>query len=172
MGTSRTVNQFARKIEGGGTQAVTEAVRKGVMDSALAGKGIFLANMGTRRLRNVGKGGAKVGARYDAGATSPSTAAARLYYTGPAHLINNDTKAHSVYPRGAQVRDGDTGKVTKRRRKGGAQGLRFPDGGIRVHANHPGTTGKKFFERSVPQVEASRRRIMRAALAKAMRSAF
>ncbi len=174
MGTSTSVTQFSRKISVGGSKAVSEAVRDGVQKSALAGKRIFLANMGTRRLRNVGrsKGGAKVGARYDLGAVSPSDAAARLYYVGPAHLLNNPIQEHAIYPRGVRVRDGESNKVTKRARKGGGQGLVMPDGQIRVYANHPGTAGKHFFEKSVPQVEAARRRIMRQELASSMRKQF
>lgn len=177
MGTSTSVNQFAAKLSTGGPTAISETVRDGVMKTAQTGKAIFLANMGTTRLRNVGKG-AKVGARYDAGAVSPSDAAALLYYTGPVHIINNDTRPHAIYPRGASVRDseGNAARLssgrTRRRRRDGAQGLAFPDGNVRLYANHPGTKGKQFFERSKPQVEAARDRIMRVQLGASMRKVF
>lgn len=177
MGTSTSVGQFAAKLSAGGPTAVSETVRDGVMKTAQTGKAIFLANMGTTRLRNVGKG-AKVGARYDAGAVSPTDAAALVYYTGPVHIINNPTRPHAIYPRGVSVRNEDGSAATlnsgrtRRRRRDGAQGLAFPDGNVRSYANHPGTAGKKFFERSKPQVEAARDRIMRAQLSVSMRKVF
>jgi hypothetical protein len=170
VGTSTTVAQFSAKIATGGTTAVSETVRQGVAESALAGKQIFLANMGTRRLRNVGRG-AKVGARFDMGAVSPTEAAALLYYTGPVHIINNPTPPHAIYPRGARVRDSG-GAITSRRRKGGGQGLRFPDGEVRLYANHPGTSGKHFFEHSQPQVERARSRIMKRTYNRALTRVF
>lgn len=162
MGTTNSVAAFAAKIEAGGTEAIATTVQKAIDETALAGESVFLANMGVTRLRNVGRG-AKVGARFDKGATGPANAAALLYYTGPAHLLNNPTSAHAIYPRGARVRD-EAGSITKSRRRGGGQGLAFADGNVRLYANHPGTSGKHFFERSVPQVATARDRIFRAML--------
>jgi len=161
MGTSTSVGQFAGKIRSAGG-AIEGATRASVNEAALAGKAIFLANMGTTRLRNVGKGGAKVGARYDIkGGATPT---ALLRYTGPAHIINNPTKPHRIEPRGR------TRTASGRQRKG-AKALTI-GGNVRPYADHPGTTGKHFFQRSVPQVASLAARIMARSTTTALRKIF
>lgn len=180
MGTSTTVGGFAGKIQAGG-MAVQSAEWSAVNEAALAGKGIFLANMGTRTIRNLGAG-AKVGARYDMGGT-PSAPTALLRYTGPVHILNNDIRPHAIYPRGARVRAED-GAIARGlpnassprgrsfgARRGGAMGLTIGPN-VRLYANHPGTTGKQFYERSVPQVKAVAAKIMRTRIGSALRSVF
>lgn len=68
-------------------------------------------------------------------------AAALVGYSGPAHLVNNPTRAHTIYPRRRP------GGRTRRR---GATVLRFNagDGGFAPSARHPGTQGKHFFEKA------------------------
>ena len=57
--------------------------------------------------------------------------------------INNDTAAHEIAPR---------------RKKA----LAFPDGGVRGGpVQHPGTRGKKFFERAEPIVVRNSARLIR-----------
>lgn len=184
MGTSTSVAEFAAKLTQAGA-AVQGATRASVAEAALAGKAIFLANMGTTSMSNVGRG-AKLGARFDIkGTTNPT---ALLYYTGLVHLLNNPTSAHAIYPRGATVTGADgsvvRGRVLRETRRGtrgvnkggfrgsGAKGLAFPDGNVRLYANHPGTSGKRFYERSVPQVAAAARRALSASTSTALRKVF
>lgn len=161
MGTSTNVAQFAGKLHAGGA-AIQGATAQAVFESALVGKGIFQANMGTTRLRNVGKNGARVGARFDMkGGANPT---ALLRYTGPAHLINNPTSPHVIEPRGR------TRTAGGRKRKG-AQALTI-GGNVRAYAHHPGTSGKAFYQRSVPQVATAAVMIMRRSTSTALRKVF
>ena len=66
-----------------------------------------------------------------------------IAYTGPVHLMNNDTAKHEIAPK---------------RKKA----LAFPDGEVRLGpVMHPGTKGKKFFERAEPIVLAQSERIIK-----------
>jgi hypothetical protein len=161
MGTSTNVGEFAGKIHRAG-RSIQGAQRAGVAEAALVGKGIFLANMGATRMSNVGRG-ARLGARFDIKGVQAPTAI--LYYTGPAHLLNNPTKAHEIAPRSSQRTAGG------RRRRGTAKAL-TAGSGVYAKVQHPGTAGKKFFERSVPQVAAAHRNAQQRAVRKALTSAF
>lgn len=59
------------------------------------------------------------------------TDSALVRYTGPAHLVNNPTKPHQIAPK---------------RRKA----VRLRDGSLRSVIEHPGTTGKHFYEKAKP----------------------
>lgn len=107
--------------------------RKAIEASALAAKTALLAAPGAPKfLRGVGRKGARVGVRYDVKGVGNPTALVRWF--GPAHLVNNPTKAHTIAPRG------------RTRRRGNAMALNTPDG-PRAKANHPGTRGKRFFQK-------------------------
>jgi hypothetical protein len=80
---------------------------------------------------------------YDIGGQG-SHAWALIGYRGPAHLLNNPTKPHMIYPRRRP------GVRTRRR---GASVLKFPDGGFAASAHHPGTKGKHFYEAAKAIVE-------------------
>ena len=95
---------------------------------------------GDGRLSGVGKKGAKVGARYDVkGSTNPT---ALITATGPMQLIERDTKAHTI---------------PKPRRRGRKR-YAVIDGHAYASAQHPGTRGKRPFEkgwrRAAPQAPA------------------
>jgi hypothetical protein len=81
---------------------------------------------------NVGKRGQKVGVRYDL--RSDTEAVVRM--TGPAHLIERNTKAHRI------PRERKTGRAKKRYAV-------IPGVGVRAFANHPGTKGKHPWGRGV-----------------------
>lgn len=66
-------------------------------------------------------------------------ATAIVGYRGPAHLVNNATSAHTIYPR---RRAG----VRTRRRGASVLKITHGDGGFAAFAPHPGTKGKHFFE--------------------------
>lgn len=78
---------------------------------------------------NVGKRGARVGVRYDQ--PTPNTALVRM--TGPAHLLESDTKPHRI-PREKVGRG--------RARRANSKLISIPGVGVRAYANHPGTKGK------------------------------
>lgn len=88
-----------------------------------------LAMAAPRGRSNVGKKGAKVGVRYD----NPAPHKAVVRMTGPAHLLESDTKSHRI-PR-SQVGRG-------RVRRANTKKIFIPGVGVRAYANHPGTRGK------------------------------
>lgn len=111
----RTVMQMALVT----TKAMREQVR--------------LATGGDSRLSGVGKKGARIGARYVMlRAAANPTAAVRA--TGPAHLVEHPTEAHSIAPK-------------RRRGEQGRRALRFRDGRFAASAQHRGTHPSKPYER-------------------------
>jgi len=101
---------------------------------------------------------AKVGARYDVKGASHPVALIRA--TGPLHILESDTDAHPILPKGVGRAKGRT-KVARRQAKqdlynalfggsvgSGATPLRTPYG-PRYRVNHPGTTGKKTWSRGI-----------------------
>lgn len=95
-----------------------------------------LAIAAPRGRLNVGKRGAKVGVRYDL--RSDTEAIVRM--TGPAQLIERDTKAHRI-PRGT-VGQG-------RRQRANTKRIVIPNVGVRMWAQHPGTKGKHPWEKGL-----------------------
>lgn len=153
---SSSVDDLANRLVRGG-QEITRANRVGVEKACLAGKNVMLATMtaalGGNRLSGVGKKGAKVGVRYHVrGYMNP---VGIIQYTGPAHLANSGTRPHQILPRSRQT----TAKGNRRR--GSAKAL-SPAGNpwAAASADHPGTKGKKFFEKAEPIVVAQSKRII------------
>lgn len=112
--------------------ALPLAAREAVFALALLGKEHQLAAARARgvgdRLSGVGRSGARLGVGFDVkGETSPT---ALLRWRGPAHLVNNPTRAH---------------EIAARRRRGSGAVLKLPDG-YAPKVPHPGTAGKHFFE--------------------------
>lgn len=153
MGTSTSIDQFAAKITKAGTN-LKEAEQVSIVESAQAGKAIMLANMGFTRMRGVGRKGARVGVRYTVkGGSSPSVL---LGYFGPVHLANNPTSPHRIEPK--------SGRSGKKAIVVGGQPV--------ANADHPGTAGKKFFERSKPQVQQTAGKILERSVQTALRRSF
>ena len=89
----------------------------------------------------LGKGRRKWNVRYRV--RGFETVVGTVSYSGPVHLMNNDTAPHEIAPR---------------RKKA----LAFPDGNVRLGpVQHPGTRGKKFFERAEPIVLNQSERIIK-----------
>ena len=132
MGTSNSVAEFVGKIDQAG-KAIQKVNRDAVNDAALAGKRIIEGSIRTvvpdMNMSGVGKG-AKVGVRYDIKGSRNPTALMRA--TGPLHLVENSTGAHTI-PRAAS------------RRRGKRKRLAFPDGSVRRSVQHPGTKGQAPF---------------------------
>lgn len=107
---------------------------------------------GDSRLSGVGKSGARVGARYRVSGTG---AAAKAYIRalGPYQLLERDTAAHFMVPRGWRVSKRYGTAVAKGRTPrgpmflAGSRALKFK-GGFYTTAEHPGTRGKHTFERA------------------------
>lgn len=148
---SATAEQLASRLVSGG-RAVVRADRVGVQKACLAGKSVLLASAAGAGLS---PGDQLSGAVNSAGTTRRRSlfrvvyrvrgvefVVGVLFMRGPVHLLNNDTSPHEIAPR---------------RKKA----LAFPDGEVRLGpVQHPGTTGKKFFERAEPVIIAQSRRII------------
>lgn len=118
--------QFATKMA-----RVSKDVRgadRGIVNrAALATKKavqVRLAVAAPRGRLNVGKRGQKIGVRYT---LLPKSA--KVFMTGPAQLIERDTKPHRI------PKERKTGRAKRRYAV-------IPGVGVRAWANHPGTKGK------------------------------
>ena len=121
--------------------ASASAAGLGAPGSTLGGAGARRKKKGGGTITGGGTLGRKWNVRYRV--VGYQNVVGTLAYTGPVHLMNNDTAAHEIAPR---------------RKKA----LAFPDGGVRLGpVQHPGTRGKKFFERAEPIVLAQSERIIK-----------
>lgn len=113
----------------------------------------------------------------------PQSTGIAVRWNGPAHLVNNPTRAHDIQPRGFV----GTRSVGRKAQRGAAllaafglnarsaQGaLRLADGQMRTTVHHPGTRGKHFFEkgrdRAVPAATKEYRQAFRSDMAKVVQS--
>lgn len=104
---------------------------------------------GVTRLRGVGKSGARIGVRYD-----QRNKDVEVRMTGPAHLIERDTKPHPIGPRKKKA-------------------LTLAGGQVRSFVgDHPGTKGKHPFEKGVNRVLPRLTAIVLAEQVKSMRRIF
>lgn len=140
-----TPAQFARKMHRS-AQGMRRAPRDITTKAALTVKRAAQTQLSVAAPRgrlNVGKKGQRVGVRYDL--RSDNEAMVRM--TGPAHLIERDTKAHPI-PKEFKGRG--------KRRTRNVKRLSIPGVGVRMSAQHPGTKGKHPWEKSLrislPQV--------------------
>ena len=125
------LNAFARDV--GNVQVPLGATAlhvKNLMQASAAASGALGSKPAGKRRT--------IGVRYDLKGAGPHMQAV-VGYTGPAHLINNPTRPHRIEPRRPR------GRATRRRR--GAQALTI-NGSVRAWANHPGTTGARFYEQA------------------------
>ena len=121
MGTSTSPGEMARKLDRLARDLSDQ--RRPLTLTALAGKRIFASTAAAARASRLAR------ARYDLFGNT-----AVIQYRGAkAHLVNNPTKAHRIEPR-------------SRRRRGGSRRALTIGGDVRAYANHPGTSGKRFFE--------------------------
>lgn len=141
MGTSTSPAAFVEKID-----AATRAIasnRPAIQATALHAKMLFI---GSAAASGVGRGAGrspvskKVSAKYDLRG-GEQDASALVRYTGPAHLLNDRTKAHVIRRRKSARTEG----------RGG--GINIPGVGVRRYAMHPGTKGLHFAERAKRECE-------------------
>lgn len=143
MGVSRSPEQLARKLAHAASAIGDNKVA--VERTALAVKGVFLDSLRASGVSGSTKISRKVKARYDVKGTRNPTALVR--YTGPAHLLNNPTKPHSVVSR----RNRRSRKWRGSRDSGvGLKGAVLVNGQPKAYAAHPGTRGLHFFQRAKP----------------------
>jgi hypothetical protein len=165
MGTSRSPAEFVGKINKIG-QATDKARKSTVSDGAFAAKKVMLGAAAAKGVMLGGKiAGRKWNVTYDVRGGEVPVALVR--FTGPFHLVNNDTKAHYVVARGlggnresrgtAAVQasasrfsgDSAAGAFGGQRRGRGRRALNI-NGNIRAYAFHPGTSGKGIFQAAKP----------------------
>lgn len=130
---------------------------------------------GVGRRSTASKGGAKVGVRYDVKGKKNPTALLRM--TGPAQLVERDTKPHTIIPRSVGRVQGRRTKDNRRAAKqnlydalfggtfgGGGKPLALGNGRFAMRVQHPGTKGKHPFERGVERARPAAERILRGAV--------
>ena len=142
MGTSTSIAQFTGKLDKLATEMAN--VQAPLEATALRGKQIFLAAAASSGAIGAKPAGKRktIGARYDAKnrkSASLGEGQVVITYTGPAHLLNNPTRAHDILPR---RRPG-----VRTRRRQAARALTI-NGDFRSIAHHPGTRGKHFYEKA------------------------
>jgi len=130
------------------------AGRAGVEAASLAVKTAVVAQLGgVSRLSGVGKRGAKIGVRYDIRGTRNPTSLVRA--TGPFHLIERDTAAHTIP-----------------KRRGKSNLLRIGDRVVTGPIQHPGTRGKHPWMLGVRGARPITREVFRRATLRVLKGAF
>lgn len=134
MGTSSSAAHLAAKLASAGAN-VEAATRAGLNAGGMTVKTtavayLAAAGVGSGRLSGVGKRGGRIGVRYKIAQTGDG-AVVDVGMTGPAQLIERDTKAHPIGPRKSKT-------------------LKLATGDFRPFvAHHPGTRGKHPWEKSL-----------------------
>lgn len=133
MGFSQSPGQLAAKFRMAAT-AMQRTETVGLQKAASFTKGVIQHEIEQvapgRRMRGVGRNGARVGAGYKIfGSTATITA------RGPLHLLERSTKPHEITP--------------KRRRRGKAKKAVTTPYGPRKRVMHPGTRGKHPWRKGV-----------------------
>lgn len=167
MGTSRSPAQVAAKFAKLAAE-LRQANKRGVSAGALLVKSATTATMlsathGSGRLSGVGRNGAKLSVHYDVKGTAESPAAL-VRAVGPWQLIEGDTKAHMILPKGVGRAQGRTKAARHAAKQGlydalfgatgfaGVKPLSTPYG-PRYRVFQPGTRGKEPWKRGVAKVE-------------------
>lgn len=151
-----TAAQFAAKAAAMPTRLQAN-LRRGVGDASLAVKRSVEHELGTSRLRGVGRGGAAVGVRYRISTTSGAPSSL-VTATGPVHLLERDTAPHDIEPKPRRRRSGRTGIATAY--------------GVFARVRHPGTRGKHPFENGVRAAVPEAHRALAGSFRSTMREVF
>jgi len=152
----KTLAEFSAKAGLYANAGIREDRRRAVESAALfatqSARASIRAGSGDGRLSQVGRSGARVGARYDIQGVKNPTALVRA--TGPLHLMDNPTRPHRIT---AKVRKGRSRRSRSNFYNAifgggtgfaGATPLRTPYG-PRFSVEHPGTRGKRTFWRGI-----------------------
>lgn len=155
MGTSTSWEQLTAKLNGlAGDYA--DLPKAQVREASLLTKKSVQTFM-PGRLRGVGRAGAKLNVRYDLNDQSGEDASSTVYVTGPAQLVENDTRAH---------------RIPRQRTRGRRRYAVIPGVGVRAYANHPGTRGKHPWAKGVEAAIPGIRRIFETTSEVALRRWF
>jgi hypothetical protein len=145
------LTKVARELNGAAKPSVNKAAL--VLKKSVEHELVKVAP--ARRLSGVGKRGAKVGVRYDIKGAKNPTAIVRA--TGPMHLIERSTKAHTI-PRS--------------RGRGRLKVLRLPGDVFRRSVQHPGTRGRRPFGKGIERGRPLALKTLRAAQSDALKRGF
>ena len=155
---SKTPAQFARSVRRLPGE-LEQAAERGVAKSALTVTRSIRSELqrvtgGDSRMSGVGKRGRKVGARYRVrGGSEPS---ALITAEGPVHLLERDTKAHTI----------------PRERRRGRRRIVVTPQGPRARVNHPGTQGRQPFAKGVNAAAPKVPRVIQQEVSTALRRTF
>lgn len=132
-------------------------LKKTVPSMRLKNAGKKSTSTGADGVASTSRGGAKLSVSYSTRESGP-IATALVKANGPWQLVNNDTKAHKIYRKAARVKGKGSARINQQQKlnevfggkgayKGGA--LKLPDGNYRHVVDHPGTKGKKMWQKGV-----------------------
>lgn len=134
MGTSRSVDQFSKKITGL-ADATKKAERDAVMRGSLLAKEIIIAEAGAAGISPTSKiAGGRWGVGFDVKGTNNPTSLVKV--RGPFHLVDSPTKPHEIGPK------------TKGRRRSGKKAVSLGTDEVYAVVHHPGTKGKGSFPKA------------------------
>jgi hypothetical protein len=143
MGTSNSSAELAKKFISAGEALSSN--RPAIEKSAQVTKAVFLTSLRQAGVKGTTPVSKKVKARYDIKGTQHASALVR--YTGPAHLLNNPSRAHSIVSK----KTGRSRRFRSTRESGvGTRGAILVNGNPKAYARHPGTRGLGFFQRAKP----------------------
>lgn len=183
---AKTPEQFARQMATLGAR-MERNVADSVGKAAQVVKGSVEAQMrgavgADLRMSGVGRSGARIGVRYDVKGTRSPTALLRA--TGPAHLVERDTDAHTILPRSVGRAQGRS-KTARLAAKqdlynalfgasvgAGARPLKIGGDRFAYRVNHPGTKGKHPFEKGVDGATPAAQKILARACSKSLAEVF
>jgi hypothetical protein len=125
----------------------------------------------SRRLKGVGRKGARVGVRYDIKGKRNFSSIVRA--TGPMHLIERSTRPHVITAgereRLPGLRRGAGGRFVSNRRRGV---LRTANGMFRRSVRHPGTRGRYPFAKGIKAGKPEALKALRNAQTDALKRGF
>lgn len=183
---AKTPEQFARQMATLGAR-MERNVADSVGKAAQVVKGSVEAQMrgavgADLRMSGVGRGGAKIGVRYDVKGSGNPTALLRA--TGPVQLVERDTSPHTILPRSIGRAQGRS-KAARRAAKqdlysalfgssvgAGATPLKIGSDRFAFRVSHPGTTGKHPFEKGVDRATPAAQKILARACTKSLAEVF
>ena len=131
------VKKIARQIEKGLSGDRQEIVKKAAFRAKTAHLSELDKGTSTRRLRNVGVKGARVGIMYRTWTKGYAMAEGQLSATGPVHILDRPTKGHRIW---AGTRDGFSTHMPT-------------PYGYFTSVNHPGTKGKRTFDKGFKKAQ-------------------
>lgn len=154
MGSSRSGRELGRKLD-----RLAEDFEDLPLAAVKDGSQIVkssVTRLAPGRLRNASKRGSKLGVRYNLG-TYGGEAKSLVFVTGPFHLIERDTKPHRIPALvGQKTRQNRAVRSSRGRLYGPAFGGEKAStrpivfaGKVRAFAFHPGTRGKRPWQRGV-----------------------